>query len=105
MSTATATRTVTGYRVQCARCNVTTFAPRAEAHAYWNDPATSSADYVKLPCRECGRHLCAQSVTGRQGKRKCGSWCTEGHGLTCTCECGGRNHGAAYPPGTLFFLH
>jgi hypothetical protein len=61
--------------------------------------------YRRIVCRDCGRNIPAASVVAKAGKCACGSWCTEGTGRTCTCECGGANHGAKYAPGTLFYLH
>jgi hypothetical protein len=94
------------YRVKCGNDGAVTFVSHEDAHAYWNDLATPSRYYSFLPCRECGRHLVAKSVTGKCGTRRCGSWCTEGYGLTCTCECGGANHGAdlSFAPGELWCL-
>ena len=32
-------------------------------------------------------------VTGRVGKRACGARCRNSLGPSCTCRCGGHNHG------------
>lgn len=60
--------------------------------------------YQRIICSGCGAKVFAYPTTAKKGKRACGSWCTEGTGKTCTCECEGRNHGAKYAPGTLFYL-
>jgi hypothetical protein len=52
--------------------------------------------YRSVPCRECGRATQGHTITGKPGKRECGSWCTEGTGKSCTCQCGGKNHGATF---------
>ena len=35
-------------------------------------------------------------VDGRVGKRECGTYCEEGKGRKCTCQCGGERHGLAW---------
>jgi len=34
-------------------------------------------------------------VDGVKGSRKCGARCTNSLGPSCSCECGGHNHGKA----------
>jgi hypothetical protein len=52
--------------------------------------------YNSVACRGCGRQAHAEIVRGKRGKRECGSWCTEGTGRSCTCQCEGRNHGSTF---------
>lgn len=46
-----------------------------------------------LSCPGCQRRRGMLPVDGKQGKRNCGEWCTSGTGRSCTCTCGGANHG------------
>lgn len=62
--------------------------------------------YRQIPCRECGRAANAHSVQAKTGKRECGSWCTEGTGRSCTCQCGGKNHGSSFQhTGALWYAN
>ncbi len=97
------TAVTTAFRIHCRRCDVFTVVSRDDALAVWNDPAAPARCYSALPCRLCGTWYFANGVSAKRGKRPCGSWCTEGYGLSCTCECGGANHGRdlALTPGEL----
>jgi len=45
---------------------------------------------------DCGCWTVLALVYGKLGKRECGEWCTDGVGKSCTCTCGGQNHGRAW---------
>ena len=44
----------------------------------------------------CGRRPMFYPVKGKTGARECDDRCTEGKGRSCTCTCGGANHGLAW---------
>lgn len=96
----TATK-ATGFRVTCKPCDKVTFWTPDQMRERNNKLI---GHYGYLECAGCGRERIPETVTGRKGTKPCGSWCTEGTGKTCTCICEGRNHGSAYPAGTLFYL-
>lgn len=107
MSAAQTRAVLTGFRVQCGRCDgAVTFMDGDDAKSMWADPEVPSRYYCFLPCRLCGRWIPAESVRGKRGTKKCGTWCTEGYGKSCTCECAGANHGSdlALRPGDLWML-
>ena len=47
-------------------------------------------------CPACNRWVIVAQVAGKFGKRECGAWCEDGTGKSCTCTCGGRNHGMTW---------
>jgi hypothetical protein len=64
----------------------------------WTQDEASQASYqVRSTC--CNRWTILHFVDGRIGKRECGEWCTTGTGKSCTCTCGGKNHGLAWRVG------
>lgn len=44
----------------------------------------------------CGLPVYLTEIRARVGRRECDTHCTEGTGRSCTCTCGGLNHGLAW---------
>lgn len=76
------------YRITC-KAHGATFATSADLNALYDAQLMSGKPVTTGygACRKCGRLQVAESVATKKGKRACGSWCTEGTGKSCTCEC------------------
>jgi len=50
-----------------------------------------------MPCELCGKTLVGVSVDGKtNAAHECNAKCMSSTGPSCSCSCGGANHGAAY---------
>jgi hypothetical protein len=65
------------------RCRAGHFVP-----ATWGDV---QGGWITCPC---GRPAVAKAFTAKTSTKMCGARCTSSLGPSCSCECGGRNHGA-----------
>ena len=89
----------------CRRCkkNGRPFANRIDYVAskygdcYWDPTRPQTHIYEDIPCPTCGFERDANIINGRfVADQKCGGKCVNATGPSCSCQCGGENHGAHY---------
>lgn len=56
----------------------------------------ASRQNLGLITGSCGHRHSAKAIRAKAGTRECGAWCWDGVGRSCTCQCGGKNHGTTY---------
>jgi len=93
------------YIAKCRACGSHTSGLTHGQHARRNqddtaregDVFTGRMGDLSLACRTCGKAVPAKMVAGRHSERHiCGTKCLASTGPSCTCSCGGKNHGASY---------
>jgi hypothetical protein len=84
MNTATATKVLIG---KCKRCNTLT---RVERELF--EGSSFPVGGYHIDCANCGRWI-NDTKTAKQSAIKCGAKCYNATGPSCSCECGGKNHG------------
>lgn len=83
MNTATAAITIIG---KCSVCNILTNVERETFENGW-----PTIGHFHVDCKDCGRRT--NSKTAKVSAIKCGPKCYNATGPSCSCECGGKNHG------------
>jgi hypothetical protein len=55
---------------------------------------------ARIACRGCGKARRALRVKGKVTEEQCNPKCLSAHGPSCSCSCGGENHGASFQGAT-----